>query len=134
MKAKCIIIVYLITSICISLVAQSIPVSTGLTYTEQNQGSVPIPPSERLLETVVAKPYFKVTDEGHSLEGAIFDKQGNLLFCDVTARTVLKLTPDKRLSTVVTFETLNPGGLAFHPDGRLFLLLIWIIIPEVSSL
>ncbi len=33
---------------------------------------------------------------------------------------MLRLTPDRRLSTVVTLDRLSPGGLAFHRDGRLF--------------
>lgn len=68
----------------------------------------------------MAQPWFKVSDEGRELEGAIFDRNGNLLFCDVTRR-VLRLTQSKRLSTVVILDTLSPGGLAFHKDGRLFI-------------
>ncbi len=93
----------------------------GLAYDAQTQGAVPIPPSERPLQTAVAEPWFKVSKEGLILEGAIFDRSGNLLFCDVSGRRVLRLTPDKRLSTVVTLDALAPGGLAFHPGGRLFI-------------
>ena len=93
----------------------------GLTYDAQTRGAVPIPPSERALQTVVAEPWFKVSEEGLILEGAIFDPSGDLLFCDVSGRRVLRLTPDKQLSTVVTLEALSPGGLAVHKDGRLFI-------------
>ncbi len=79
------------------------------------------PASERALQTAVAEPWFKVSDEGRILEGAIFDRSGNLLFCDVSGRRVLRLTPDRQLSTVVSLDALSPGGLAFHPDGRLFI-------------
>jgi lactonase len=34
---------------------------------------------------------------------------------------VLRLTPDKRLSTVVSTGDLGPGGLAVHKDGRIFI-------------
>lgn len=95
--------------------------AAGLAYDAQTQGAVPIPPSERALQTVVAEPWFKVSHEGLILEGAIFDGSGNLLFCDVSGRRVLRLTPDKQLSTVVTLDALHPGGLALHPDGRLFI-------------
>ncbi|WP_080694218.1 SMP-30/gluconolactonase/LRE family protein [Myroides odoratimimus] len=54
----------------------------------------------------------------------IFDKQGNLLFCDVSSRKVYRLTPDKKLTTITTFDKLRPGGLAFHKDGRLFIAAI----------
>lgn len=95
--------------------------ATGLGYDAQTQGAVPIPPSERALQTTVAEPWFKVSDEGRILEGAIFDRSGNLLFCDVSGRRVLRLTPDRQLSTAVTLDALSPGGLALHPDGRLFI-------------
>lgn len=93
----------------------------GLAYDEQTQGAVPVPPSERALQTAVAESWFKVSDEGLILEGAIFDRNGNLIFCDVTGRRVLRLTPDRQLFTVVALDALAPGGLAFHQDGRLFI-------------
>ncbi|HDS1530769.1 TPA: SMP-30/gluconolactonase/LRE family protein [Stenotrophomonas maltophilia] len=93
----------------------------ALAYDAQTQGAVPIPPAERALQTAVAEPWFKVSSDGLILEGAIFDRSGNLLFCDVSGRRVLRLTPDRQLSTVVSLDALSPGGLAFHPDGRLFI-------------
>jgi lactonase len=93
----------------------------ALNYDAQTRGPVPIPPSERGLQAVVADPWFKVSDEGLVLEGPAFDRAGNLLFCDVSGRRVLRLTPDKRLSTVVREGKLGPGGLAIHKDGRLFI-------------
>ena len=91
------------------------------TYDAQTRGPVPIPPSERGLQTVVAEPWFKVSDEGLVLEGPAFDRDGNLLFCDVSGRRVLRLTPDRRLSTIVSLDELGPGGLAVHKDGRVFI-------------
>jgi lactonase len=44
-----------------------------------------------------------------------------MLFCDVTNQRVLRLTPDKHLSTIVHLDALAPGGLALHKDGRLFI-------------
>src|SRR3954454_8936010 len=76
------------------------------------------------LQTVVAEPWFKVSDEGLVLEGPAFDREGNLLFCDVSGRRVLRLTQEKRLSTVVNLDKLGPGGLAAHKDGRLFIAAI----------
>lgn len=95
--------------------------AAGLTYDAHTRSAVPIPPSERALQTAEAESWFKVSDEGRILEGAIFDRSGNLLFCDVSGRRVLRLTPNRQLSTVVTLDALSPGGLAFHPDGRLFI-------------
>jgi lactonase len=93
----------------------------ALAYDAQTRGPVPIPPSERGLQAVVAEPWFKVSDEGLVLEGPAFDRDGNLLFCDVNGRRVLRLTPDKLLSTVVSEDKLGPGGLAVHKDGRIFI-------------
>src|SRR5947208_8702039 len=84
----------------------------ALTYGAQTRGPVPIPPSERGLQTVVAEPWFKVSDDGIVLEGPCFERNGDLLFSDVSGGRVLRLTPDKRLSTVVSLKDLSPGGLA----------------------
>jgi lactonase len=93
----------------------------ALAYDPQTRGPVPIPAPECGLQTVVAEPWFKVSHEGIVLEGAAFDRTGNLLFCDVSGRRVLRLTPDKRLSTVVSLNDVSPGGLAVHKDGRIFI-------------
>lgn len=100
---------------------QQSPAATALTYDALTQGPAPIPPSERTLQTAVAESWFKVSEENHVLEGAIFDHNGNLFFCDVTDRRVLRLTPDKQRSTVVILKDFAPGGLSFHKDGRLFI-------------
>jgi lactonase len=104
--------------------AQQGGTAPALAYDAQTRGPVPIPPSERGLQAVVAEPWFKVSDEGLVLEGPAFDRAGNLLFCDVSGGRVLRLTPDKRLSTVVAAVgegRLGPGGLAVHKDGRIFI-------------
>ena len=114
-----------ITTIILSLVtgahAQQGGMVPALAYDAQTRGPVPIPPSERGLQAVVAEPWFKVSDEGLVLEGPAFDRHGNLLFCDVSGGRVLRLTPDKRLSTIVKLDKLGPGGLAVHKDGRIFI-------------
>jgi len=92
-----------------------------LTYDSQTRGAVPIPPSERSLQTVVAEPWLKVSEGRMILEGPCFDRSGSLLFADVSGGRVLRLTPDKRLSTVLTLHDLAPGGLAIHKDGRIFI-------------
>jgi lactonase len=89
-----------------------------LVYDAQTGGPVPIPPSERNLQTVVAAPWFKVSDQPMVLEGPCFDRNGNLLFSDVYEGRVLRLTPDKQLSVVFTKNKLGPGGLAVHKDGE----------------
>lgn len=97
------------------------PAADGLAYDAQILGPAPIPPAERELQTAIAAPWFKVSDQATVLEGAIFDRAGNMFFCDVYGRRVLRLTPDKQLSTVLAVDGLSPGGLAFGPHGRLFI-------------
>ncbi|TDZ98500.1 Lactonase drp35 [Mycobacteroides salmoniphilum] len=97
------------------------PAADALTYETQILGPAPIPPAERELQTAIAKPWFKVSDQAIVLEGTIFDRAGNMFFCDVYGRRVLRLTPDKQLSTVLGVDGLSPGGLAFGPDGHLFI-------------
>ncbi|MFG7488790.1 SMP-30/gluconolactonase/LRE family protein [Methylorubrum rhodesianum] len=91
-----------------------------LAYGAQTRGPVPIPPSERGLQAVVAEPWLRVSSEGLVLEGPAFDRDGDLLFCDVTGRRVVRASPDKRLSTLVSLGSLGPGGIALHKDGRVF--------------
>lgn len=91
-----------------------------LSYTEQTRGLAPIPAAERDLPTVTAEPYFKVSDGLVPLEGPAFDRQGNLLFVDVYGGRVLRLTPERELSTFYTDPKLHPAGIAIHKDGRVF--------------
>lgn len=65
--------------------------SGKLAYDARTRGPVPIPPGER-----------------------------DLLFTDAGSGRILRLTPDKRLGTVVLANELNLGGLAIHEDGRIF--------------
>jgi lactonase len=101
--------------------AQRRGATLALTYDDQTRGPVPIPPSERGLQTVVAEPWFQVSHQGIILEGPAFERNGNLLFCDVSGRRMMRLTPDQRLSTVIRLDDLSPGGLAIHKDGRIFM-------------
>lgn len=92
----------------------------ALAYSPDIQGPFPIPPSERGLQTVTAQPYFQVSERGLQLEGAAFDRQGNLFFVDVFGGTIFKLSPAKTLSTVLPANKLGSAGIAIHKDGRLF--------------
>ncbi len=92
----------------------------ALAYDARTRGPVPIPPGERELQTVTAELWFKVSDEGVPLKGPSFDRAGELLFTDAGSGRILRLTPDKRLGTIVPTNELNLGGLAIHKDGRIF--------------
>jgi lactonase len=106
---------------CIAAYPQQDGAGLALAYDAQTRGPVPIPPSERSLQTVQAEPWFKVSSELMILEGPCFDRSGNLLFSDVSGGHVLLLTPDKHLATVFSEKLLGPGGLAIHKDGRIFI-------------
>ncbi len=100
---------------------QSGAAASALAYDAQTRGPAPIPPSERGLQTVVAQPWFKVSDEGLQLEGPSFDRDGNLLFVEVFGGRVFRLTPDQKLSTIVGENKFGSAGLAIHKDGRIFI-------------
>lgn len=85
------------------------------------QEPAPIPAQERTLPTIVAEPYFKVSDKPLQLEGPVFDQAGNLYFVEVFGGSVFKLTPDKRLSTILGPNRMASAGLALHKDGRIFI-------------
>ena len=93
----------------------------ALEYEAGMRAPVPVPPSERALQTATAELWFQVPGKGRVLEGIIFDENGDLLFCDVTERRILRLTPDRKLSTVIAPDALAPAGLALRQDGRLFI-------------
>jgi lactonase len=99
----------------------------ALRYDSHTRGPVPIPPSERSLQTVVAEPWFRVSDKKMVLEGPAFDRDGNLLFCNVSGSSVLRLTPDKHLYVVVNEKQVSPGGIAIYKDGRIFVAAINLV-------
>lgn len=114
-----------IISVCVlqsfAASAQEISNMPGLRHDANTRSAVPIPPSERDLQTVVAEPYFKVSDQSVVLEGAVFDRSGNLLFVDAGTGRVFRLTPDRQISVVVPENRLGAAGLAVHKDGRIFI-------------
>lgn len=92
----------------------------ALVYGKDIAGPAPIPPSEQGLQTIVATPWFKVSDEGLQLEGPAFDRDGDLLFVEVFGGRVFRLSQDKQMATVVGENELGSAGLALHRDGRIF--------------
>lgn len=92
-----------------------------LDYKTASQSPVPIPPSEMSLQTVTAEPWLAIPDQKVFLEGAVFDRAGDLLFVDMLSGRVLKVETDKFVKAVVTKNAIAPTGLAIHRDGRLFL-------------
>ena len=80
---------------------------------------VPLPQAERHLQAATAELWFSVPGGGQTLEAATLDKDGNLLFVDTTAKRILKLTPEKKLTEIAKTD-YTPAGLALAKNGRIF--------------
>jgi gluconolactonase len=61
-----------------------------------------------------------LVDGFDSLEGPAFDRDGNLLFVNWNSTQIMCLTPDGELGELHRTNGL-PAGLAFHPDGSLYI-------------
>lgn len=94
---------------------------SGLRYpTAGVQSPVPVPVSEQGLQTVTAEEWFKVSDKGLQLEGAVFNRAGDLVFVEVFGGRVMSVSAEGRLRTLLEENTLGSAGLAIHRDGRIF--------------
>lgn len=111
-------------AVCVAGAAKGQDIVPTLKYDAKTRGAVPIPSAEPDLQAVEAKPWFQASSEGLILEGPAFDRKGDLLFCDVFGRRVLRVTADKQLSTLISLQTFGPGGIAVHKDGRIFIAAI----------
>lgn len=81
-----------------------------------------IPYSEKDIPAQVAEPYLKVSDGFLQLEGLCFDREENLVFCDVYQGGIYRVK--KGAETVETLLTLpgeNPSSVKLGPDGALYI-------------
>lgn len=99
----------------------------GLVY-ETTSRAPTIPPNEKSLQTIVAEPWFTVTDKDPALsgmdkdlflEGPVFDRQGNLLFTEAFGGRVMRLSPDRKLTLILPKSDAGSAGLALHKNGRI---------------
>ena len=67
-----------------------------LNYTGAAATAVPLQTHEQYLQTVTAEPWVKISDDGLQLEGLCFDRQGDLMLCEVLEGLSLKLKCLKR--------------------------------------
>ena len=107
----------IVAAAAVPVQAQQAP---ALVYNADIRGPAPIPPSEKVLQTITAEPWFKVSDKGIQLEGPSFDRDGNLLFVEVFGGRVFRLTPDMKLTTIMPENDRASAGLGIHKDGRIF--------------
>ena len=84
---------------------------------------VPLPPSLTGLPTITPEPWVQI-DPGPDvfLEGPAFDRKGNLFVSSIFDSRILKITPEKKVTTIFSQEGLLPDGIAIHKDGRLFVV------------
>lgn len=97
--------------------------SLAIGQTKISNTIVPLPPSEASLPIIGAQPWFQI-DPGPKvfLEGPAFDREGNLFISSIFDSRIFKITPDKKVSTILNIEGLLPDGIAIHKDGRLFVV------------
>ena len=113
------------TVIIVSIVIAVLMAISPLCFAELKISTsvVPLPPSLKGLPTIEAKPWLQI-DAGPDvfLEGPAFDREGNLFVSSIFDSRILKITPDKKVTTIFSQEGLLPDGIAIHKDGRLFIV------------
>jgi len=57
---------------------------------------------------------------GSFIEGPVFDTQGYLWFCDIPWGRIFRASPGGDVELVIQYDG-EPNGLAFSPDGRLYI-------------
>lgn len=87
----------------------------------ETKSVVPLPESEKNLPVIPVEPWMQVEEGDAFIEGPAFDRQGNLFISSIADGRILKITPDKKVSTILKQDGLAPDGIAIHKDGRLFI-------------
>lgn len=73
------------------------------------------------LQTVVAEKFVKAYDEAYTLEGAIFDRNGDLYFTSTQGYVIWKVDmKTKEKTRIFHQEGVRPAAVKIHKDGRLF--------------
>jgi len=95
---------------------------SGFSSPKKEKSVVPLPPELANLPTIKAEPWLLVEDKADTLlEGPSFDREGNLFVSSIFDSRILKITPNKKVTTILQQEGLLPDGIAIHKDGRLFI-------------
>ena len=80
---------------------------------EVSKSVVPLPQAEKNLPVIKAEPWLQVEDSDAFLEGPAFDKNGNLFVSSIFDSRILKITPDKKVSTVFKQEVFCRTALPY---------------------
>lgn len=95
---------------------------SGFSSPRKKKSQVPLPPELTKLPTIKAEPWVLVEDKPNTfLEGPAFDRQGNLFVSSIFDSRIFKITPNKKVTTILQQPGLLPDGIAIHKDGRLFI-------------
>lgn len=93
----------------------------ALSYTRNAKSEVPILAHEQGLQTITAEPWLEISDKGLQLEGLCFDRNGDLVLCEVFGGTIFHVSlPDKKITQLLKSHKDNPAAVKIHKDGRLF--------------
>lgn len=93
----------------------------ALSYTGNAKSEVPILAHEQGLQTIAAEPWLEISDKGLQLEGLCFDRNGDLVLCEVFGGTIFHVSlPDKKITQLLKSHKDNPAAVKIHKDGRLF--------------
>ncbi len=95
---------------------------SGSSRPQKEKSQVPLPPELTHLPTIKAEPWVLVEGKPDMLlEGPAFDREGNLFVSSIFDSRIFKITPDKKVITILQQQGLLPDGIAIHKDGRLFI-------------
>jgi lactonase len=94
----------------------------------------PIPANEAALHQIKAEPWVKVDDRNVFLKGMAFDRHNNLTVIAAypgldlskglagrTDRRIIKITPDKKITTLIQQNRYRFVDHVIHKDGRIFI-------------
>lgn len=88
---------------------------------QQVQSVVPLPPELNNLPVITAEAWLQISGgPAVFLEGPAFDRAGDLYISSLLESRILKITPERKMTTVLEKKGLLPNGIAFHKDGRMF--------------
>jgi lactonase len=88
---------------------------------QQTKTVVPLPRDLEGLPSITAEPWLQIgATPAMFLEGPAFDRAGNLYISSLLDNRILKISPEKKVTTILEQKGLLPNGIAFHKDGRLF--------------
>jgi lactonase len=108
--------------VCVFLVTLLIMAFAELASAQPEKSAVPLPPDLKGLPTIAAEPWLQIGESpALFLEGPAFDRAGNLYVSSLLDSRVLKITPEKKVTTILEQKGLLPNGIAFHKDGRMFI-------------